>query len=97
MKAVLVAGAARERLPYGVLKVLADLDPAVSQVVGFTRYRIEGDPASQIPPLQSSTAEASPATCARASSRTTHCAAPSAAWRCRKKFWSRAAGATTAP
>jgi len=46
VKAVLVAGAARERLPYGVLKVLADLDPAVSQVVGFTRYRIEGDPAS---------------------------------------------------
>ncbi|NBX12731.1 MAG: SIS domain-containing protein [Acidimicrobiia bacterium] len=44
VKAVLGAGAARERLPYGVLKVLADLDPAVSQVVGFTRYRIEGDP-----------------------------------------------------
>jgi glucosamine--fructose-6-phosphate aminotransferase (isomerizing) len=46
VKAVLNAGAARERLPYGVLKVLADLDPAVSQVVGFTRYRIEGDPAA---------------------------------------------------
>jgi glucosamine--fructose-6-phosphate aminotransferase (isomerizing) len=45
VKAVLTAGAARERLPYGVLKVLADLDPAISQVVGFTRYRIEGDPA----------------------------------------------------
>ena len=45
VKAVLNAGAARERLPYGVLKVLADLDPAISQVVGFTRYRIEGDPA----------------------------------------------------
>jgi glucosamine--fructose-6-phosphate aminotransferase (isomerizing) len=46
VKAVLGAGAARERLPYGILKVLADLDPAVSQVVGFTRYRIEGDPSS---------------------------------------------------
>lgn len=46
VKAVLNAGAARERLPYGVLKVLADLDPAISQVVGFTRYRIEGDPSS---------------------------------------------------
>jgi glucosamine--fructose-6-phosphate aminotransferase (isomerizing) len=46
VKSVLNAGAARERLPYGVLKVLADLDPAISQVVGFTRYRIEGDPAS---------------------------------------------------
>jgi len=47
VKSVLNAGAARERLPYGVLKVLADLDPAISQVVGFTRYRIEGDPAAQ--------------------------------------------------
>ena len=46
VKSVLNAGAARERLPYGVLKVLADLDPAISQVVGFTRYRIEGNPAS---------------------------------------------------
>lgn len=46
VKAVLGAGAARDRLPYGVLKVLADLDPAIAQVVGFTRYRIEGDPAS---------------------------------------------------
>ena len=46
VKSVLNAGAARERLPYGVLKVLADLDPAISQVVGFTRYRIEGDPSS---------------------------------------------------
>ena len=46
VQAVLNAGAARDRLPYGVLKVLADLDPAISQVVGFTRYRIEGDPSS---------------------------------------------------
>jgi glucosamine--fructose-6-phosphate aminotransferase (isomerizing) len=46
VKSVLNAGAARERLSYGVLKVLADLDPAISQVVGFTRYRIEGEPSS---------------------------------------------------
>ena len=46
VKAVLNAGAARERLPYGVLKVLADLDPAIASVVGFTRYRIEGDPSA---------------------------------------------------
>ncbi len=46
VKAVLNAGAARERLPYGVLKVLAEIDPAIASVVGFTRYRIEGDPAS---------------------------------------------------
>ena len=43
---VLSAGAGRDRLSYRTLKVLADLDPAVDAVVGFTRYRIEGDPAS---------------------------------------------------
>jgi len=44
VQAVLEAGASRDALSYKVLKVVADLDPAVSQVVGFTRYRIEGDP-----------------------------------------------------
>ncbi|MGA0063885.1 MAG: SIS domain-containing protein [Ilumatobacteraceae bacterium] len=44
VQALLTAGASRDRVPYAVLKVLADLDPAVSQVIGFTRYRIEGDP-----------------------------------------------------
>ena len=43
---VLAAGAGRDRLSYRALKVLADLDPAVDSVVGYTRYRIEGDPAS---------------------------------------------------
>jgi glutamine---fructose-6-phosphate transaminase (isomerizing) len=43
---LLAAGAGRDRLSYRTLKVLADLDPAVDAVVGFTRYRIEGDPAS---------------------------------------------------
>jgi glucosamine--fructose-6-phosphate aminotransferase (isomerizing) len=43
------------------LKILADLDPAVESVVGYTRYRIEGDPSAA--PLRrrrsrSSTAEA---------------------------------------
>ncbi|MCU1362076.1 MAG: glmS, partial [Ilumatobacteraceae bacterium] len=41
----LAAGAGRDRMTYRTLKVLADLDPAVESVVGFTRYRIEGDPA----------------------------------------------------
>jgi len=41
---VLVAGAPRERISYRTMKVLADLDPAVAAVVGFTRYAIEGDP-----------------------------------------------------
>ena len=44
VQAVLAAGAGRDVLSYRTLKVLADLDPAVAEVVGFTRYRIEGDP-----------------------------------------------------
>ncbi len=43
---VLGIGAGRDRLTYGVLKVLAALDAAVADVTGFTRYRIEGDPAT---------------------------------------------------
>ncbi|MDO9176612.1 MAG: glucosamine-6-phosphate synthase, partial [Actinomycetota bacterium] len=43
---LLAAGAGRDRLTYRSLKVLADLDPAVDAVVGFTRYAIDGDPAS---------------------------------------------------
>ena len=46
VQAVLQAGASRDGLSYKVLKVVADLDPAVAQVAGFTRYRIEGDPQS---------------------------------------------------
>jgi glucosamine--fructose-6-phosphate aminotransferase (isomerizing) len=42
---LLSAGAGRDRLSYRTLKVLADLDPAVESVVGYTRYAIEGDPA----------------------------------------------------
>ncbi|MEO5723030.1 MAG: SIS domain-containing protein, partial [Ilumatobacteraceae bacterium] len=47
VQATLMAGAGRDRLTYSTLKVLADLDPAVDAVIGFTRYRIEGDPASE--------------------------------------------------
>jgi glutamine---fructose-6-phosphate transaminase (isomerizing) len=43
VQAVLNAGAARDRLSYKTLKVIADLDAAVASVVGFTRYSIEGD------------------------------------------------------
>ena len=42
---LLSAGAGRDRLSYRTLKVMADLDPAVDAVVGYTRYAIEGDPA----------------------------------------------------
>jgi glucosamine--fructose-6-phosphate aminotransferase (isomerizing) len=41
---LLGSGAGRDRLAYRTLKVLADLDPAVDAVIGFTRYRIDGDP-----------------------------------------------------
>ncbi len=46
VRSVLDAGAARDHLGYGTLKVLASLDAAVESVVGFTRYRVEGDPSS---------------------------------------------------
>src|SRR5690606_20193748 len=39
----LKAGAARDRLSYKALRTLAGLDTAVEEVVGYTRYRIEGD------------------------------------------------------
>lgn len=43
---VLAAGAARDGLSYRTLRTLVDLDAAVELVHGFTRYRIEGDPAT---------------------------------------------------
>jgi glucosamine--fructose-6-phosphate aminotransferase (isomerizing) len=43
VQAVLAAGAARDSLSYRALRTLVDLDPAVASVLGFTRYRIEGD------------------------------------------------------
>jgi glucosamine--fructose-6-phosphate aminotransferase (isomerizing) len=42
VQATLAAGAGRDVLSYRTLKVLADLDPAVAAVTGFTRYRIDG-------------------------------------------------------
>jgi glucosamine--fructose-6-phosphate aminotransferase (isomerizing) len=43
VQAVLGAGAGRDVLSYRTIKVLADLDPAVAEVRGYTRYRIDGD------------------------------------------------------
>ena len=48
VQAVLEAGAGRDVLSYRTLKVLADLDPAVADVRGYTRYRIDGDTISII-------------------------------------------------
>ncbi len=43
VREVLAAGALRDGLPYRVLRTLAELDPAVAAVTGYTRYRIEGE------------------------------------------------------
>jgi glucosamine--fructose-6-phosphate aminotransferase (isomerizing) len=48
VQAVLGAGAGRDVLSYRTLKILADLDPAVDSVSGYTRYRIDGDTISII-------------------------------------------------
>jgi glucosamine--fructose-6-phosphate aminotransferase (isomerizing) len=42
VEAVLNAGAGRDRLSYKALRTLANLGPAVEQVTGYTRYRIDG-------------------------------------------------------
>ncbi len=44
VKAVLDTGCPRDRLTYRVLRTLSSIDPAIAEVVGYTRYRIEGDP-----------------------------------------------------
>lgn len=43
---VLAIGARRDRLAYRALRTLAALDPAVLEVTGYTRYRIDGFPAA---------------------------------------------------
>ncbi len=42
VEATLNAGAPREALPYATLRTLAELDPAVTEVTGHTRYRLDG-------------------------------------------------------
>ncbi len=42
VQAVLAAGTARDRIAYRALRTLAGLDPAIEEVVGYTRYRIDG-------------------------------------------------------
>ena len=39
----LAAGAARDRLSYKSLRTLAGLDSSIEEVVGYSRYRLEGD------------------------------------------------------
>ena len=40
---MLATGCPRDRLSYRTLRSLAAVGPAVAEVVGYTRYRIEGD------------------------------------------------------
>ncbi len=42
VREVMAAGASRDRLSYRALQTIARLEPAVAEVIGFTRYRIEG-------------------------------------------------------
>lgn len=44
VQAVLAAGVSRDVLSYRVLRTLVDLDAAVCEVTGHTRYAIDGDP-----------------------------------------------------
>ncbi len=46
VKAVIDAGAARDRLSYDTLRTLAALTPTVQEVIGYTRYRLDGSPDS---------------------------------------------------
>ncbi len=43
IQSVLATGCPRDRLSYRSLRTLAAITPAVDEVVGFTRYRVEGD------------------------------------------------------
>lgn len=40
---VLAAGTPRDRLSYETLRTIAELDPVVDEVLGYTRYAVEGD------------------------------------------------------
>jgi glucosamine--fructose-6-phosphate aminotransferase (isomerizing) len=44
VREVIATGAHRDQLTYRTLRTLADISPVVAEVVGFTRYRIEGRP-----------------------------------------------------
>ena len=47
VRELLAAGSPRDRLGYRVVRTIAALDPAIAEVTGYTRYRIEGDVATR--------------------------------------------------
>ena len=85
---MLAAGAGRDVLSYRTLKVLADLDPAVAAVRGYTRYGIDGDTISIIDRGGISR------DLSAASRATRNCAARSAVWHPSAKCSSGSAAAT---
>ncbi|MEM9564927.1 MAG: SIS domain-containing protein, partial [Actinomycetota bacterium] len=44
IQGVLATGCPRDRLSYRTLRTLAAITPAVGEITGYTRYRLEGDP-----------------------------------------------------
>ena len=96
VREVLATGAARDSLTYRALRTLVALDGAVDSVIGWTRYRIEGDPARGARRCTSSTGAGSPATSRRAPTTTRCCAVPSTASRASARSPSGAAAPTTA-
>lgn len=46
IQTLLEAGCPRDRLSYRTLRSLSAITPAIDSVVGYTRYRIEGDPSA---------------------------------------------------
>ncbi len=46
VRELLAAGAGRDRIGYRALRTLAELDPAVATVTGYSRYQVEGDVAA---------------------------------------------------
>ena len=91
VQAVLDAGAGRDVLTYRTLKVLADLDPAVAEISGFTRYGIDGDTITRRRPRRHL-----PADRRAASTATRPSSAPSAASPASARCSSPAAAATGA-
>ena len=52
VQGAMTAGASRERVSYSNLRQLAALEPAIAEIIGFTRYRIEGDAATNQATIQ---------------------------------------------
>ena len=78
----------------------AALEPLVDEVLGYTRYRIEGAstaPATTTPPSWWSTAAGSAASCAAAPTTTPSCGAPSTGSPPSARCWWPRAAATAAP